>query len=158
MLTKKINKGFTLLELIVVIAIIALLAVIVIGWLGHAKTKANESKVVEQLASMRNQSELFATNHHNYGTITTIHDCDTTDGTLFTNADPSSLYLILHGMPAGYTPICYAQSTGVDLVANEWAVIVHDGGTGKWCVDNTEQVTTVPTGGPASLCATLLTL
>ena len=53
------KKGFTLIELLVVIAIIGILSGIVLTSLNSARTKATDTKVKAQLASMRAQAEMF---------------------------------------------------------------------------------------------------
>lgn len=55
----RLNKGFTLIELLVVIAIIGILSGIVLTSLNTARTKATDTKVKAQLASMRAQAEMF---------------------------------------------------------------------------------------------------
>ena len=55
----KNNKGFTLIELMVVIAIIAVLSGVVLAALSSSNSKGNDSKIQSQLKSMVNQANLF---------------------------------------------------------------------------------------------------
>ncbi len=53
------RKGFTLIELIVVIAIITLLSTIVLGSLNSARNKSADSAIKGQMATLRSQAELY---------------------------------------------------------------------------------------------------
>ncbi len=104
MKTSKSVSGFTLLELLVVIAIIGIIATIIIASLGSASSKANDSKALSQLSSMRTQAELYRTTYGSYGPVST--NCDEA-GTLFGPGSPESLDSLMREMPAGYVVGCY---------------------------------------------------
>ncbi len=55
---KDFQKGFTLIELMVVISIIGLLSSIVLASLQTARTKARNSRIVQEVQQLRNQIEL----------------------------------------------------------------------------------------------------
>lgn len=63
------KKGFTLIELLVVIAIIGILSGIVLTSLNTARTKATDTKVKAQLASMRAQAEMSFDSNGNYDSV-----------------------------------------------------------------------------------------
>lgn len=67
-------KGFTLVEIMIVVAIIALLAAIAIPNLLRAKISANDALAKSTLRSLSTASEMFATsNTGNYpGTMTSL--------------------------------------------------------------------------------------
>lgn len=46
---KQDNKGFTLVELVIVIAVIAILAVVLIGTFANVITRSNQSKAVQEI-------------------------------------------------------------------------------------------------------------
>lgn len=58
------KKGFTLIELIVVIAIIGLLASVVLASLGLSRTRAEISKVLIDYKSVANGLELYRQSHN----------------------------------------------------------------------------------------------
>lgn len=59
------KKGFTLLELLVVVAIIGILASVVLAMLTSAKKKGQDSAIKEQMTSLRSEAELYAIGHGN---------------------------------------------------------------------------------------------
>ena len=64
---KKMNKkGFTLIELIVVIAIIGLLSTLAVVALGSARTKARDAKRLSDLKQLQTALELYFTDVNNY--------------------------------------------------------------------------------------------
>ncbi len=62
---KIFKKGFTLMELLVVVGIIGILATIVIGMLSSAQKKGKDSAIKEQMASLRSEAELYAIGNGN---------------------------------------------------------------------------------------------
>lgn len=141
--TKSSQRGFTLLELLVVIAIIGLLSSIVFGMLGNSRTKSQNSKIRQQLSSVRTAANLYFTRTGNYG-AEVIGSC-TTGGAQGPNhsymfRDTTSGMYNLMGVtanwPASVSRTCYVSSTG-----QRWAVSVSlvgggEGGFTNWCVDS----------------------
>lgn len=62
----KKNKGFTLVELLVVIAIIAILVVLILVALGVARQKARDSQRKTDLRSIQTALELYASDNGTY--------------------------------------------------------------------------------------------
>jgi len=65
---KNFKKGFTLLELLIVVAIIALLTALVLGYLGSARNKGNDAGIKSNLHTVQTQSSIYSNDHQNlYG-------------------------------------------------------------------------------------------
>jgi len=60
------NKGFTLLELLIVISIIAILTVITLDYLGSSKERVADAGVKQNLVNARGQAEVYFTNSESY--------------------------------------------------------------------------------------------
>ena len=60
----KAEKGFTLVEILIVVVILGILAAIVIPQFTSASTEAKESALVSDLQAMRSQIELYKIQHN----------------------------------------------------------------------------------------------
>ena len=70
----KSKKGFTLVEILIVVVILGILAAIVIPQFTDASTQAKESRLVSDLSSVRSQIELYKIQHNDDlpGTVTGV--------------------------------------------------------------------------------------
>lgn len=64
MKTRMKNKGFTLVEILIVVVILGILAAIVIPQFTQASTDAKESSLMSNLQSIRSQIELYKIQHN----------------------------------------------------------------------------------------------
>ena len=78
MVTRKvIKKGFTLVEILIVVVILGILAAIVIPQFTNASEAAKASGLVAQLQTIRSQLELYQVQHNgNYPLLATLQSGD----------------------------------------------------------------------------------
>jgi general secretion pathway protein G len=65
-MTRTNRKGFTLIEILIVVIILGILAAIVIPQFTNASKEAKQSSLVTQVQSMRSQIALFKLQHNDY--------------------------------------------------------------------------------------------
>ncbi|MFC1640491.1 type II secretion system protein [Patescibacteria group bacterium] len=84
----KDQKGFTIVELLVVIAIIAILVVLILVALGVAREKARDAERKSDLRSLQNALELFASESDTNEYPTALSELADSDGELFIGEVP----------------------------------------------------------------------
>ena len=148
------RKGFTLIEILIVVIILGILAAIVIPQFTNASKEAKQSSLVTQVQSLRSQIALFKLQHNDY-----LPGCNPVTNTTFAEAtfwDQMTLFSDLDGATVAakdathvYGP--YMQSIPVNPLNNSSTVaaaaavgvgFVYDynagAGSGKiWGVDST---------------------
>jgi len=106
------NKGFSLIELLIVVAVIGILAAIAIpAYLGQ-QTKARRQAGSENIQALGTAMELYYQEHSNYGT-----DCSDTDAckTQYKSFQPKTNYTFSVDVTAdkqGYTITCASSDFG----------------------------------------------
>lgn len=73
---KTARRGFTLIEIMIVIAIIGVLSSIVLASLGPARMKARDARRIEDLHEINNALALYYSDHHEYPPSPCGYDCN----------------------------------------------------------------------------------
>lgn len=135
-IAKKAKKrGFTLMELLVVVAIIGILAAIVLVSLNSARNKGKNAAIKSQMVSLRSAGELHNEDNGSFATF-----CASTEAT---------------NLSAGVTN-SGGTSFDCDAASDAWAAEVQLVGTGAgfWCVDSTgaSKAEAATKGATATVC------
>ena len=154
------RKGFTLVELMIVVAIIALLVAIAIPNLLRARLNANEAAAVGALASIRTAAESYraAQNPPTYpdalsaaaGTLTTLMQAVPPYVSGFSDPPPGGPCVSAICHKAGYTfsitPDVVAPGPGFMFVAAAEPITANVTGIRAFCADETGVIHTCPVG------------
>lgn len=151
------HRGFSLIELLVVITIIGILSTVVVVSINDARNKSIDSAVKENMNTMRTQAELYHSNRGTYGTAVATQGV--TDGSAY-NASGAN-YLIAD-RPANEAFDEAIDQGGQSYYAigpngQTWAVAVRlrvPVTTSYWCVDwqaTSKIVTSTSLGGGAAV-------
>lgn len=153
---KRFQKGFTILELLVVIAVIGILATIVFAAVNGARAKGADKAIISDLASLRTEAGLFYSNNgETYGSYNsgnapgiTAHCPSTltaTPGSLFDAASSTNAQVINNALKDANKQSINTfdaggryQSARCIATGSTWAVAVAlKTNTGRsWCVDS----------------------
>jgi prepilin-type N-terminal cleavage/methylation domain-containing protein len=154
---KNKKRGFTLLELLVVVGLIAILSAVVIVSINNARSKGGDAGVKTNLHTVSNQAELFFLNNTNSylpsgGSTFSIATCPTYSavGTNMLSRDSIMAQAIDKAVNnGGNGSSCYNSSTA-------WAVAVglKSSTTSSWCVDNTGSSRVVASAPASAINAT----
>ena len=112
MTTQSKQKGFTIIELLIVIVVIGILATITIVALGGANARARDSKRESDISSTHNAIEAYyALGNSQYPTLAELNDGTTVDGVdgeiqdpNAVDADTESFYDTATATRYGYVP------------------------------------------------------
>ncbi len=138
-MNKKIySRGFTIIELMVVIAVIGLLSAVILSVTNRARTSGAEAAVKANLMTVRSQSEVFAaaTSGNIFlptgGSTFSLNTCPVynASGTNMLSIDRTIASAIAEATARGGNGNqCYNS-------ASRWAVAVGISATSSWCIDS----------------------
>lgn len=129
---KNNNKGFSLVELLIVITIIALLSTIILNSVSTSRARAYDSKVRQQLASFRTAAEIYYLNKGGYEeSENTINICTTGIFADFeaVNGAPGR-YIEASSLPSFTQLKCGSEKSSFAIKATLYS------GNQYWCVDS----------------------
>lgn len=110
----KTNRGFTLIELMIVVTIIGILSAIVLSALNNARSKGGDGAIKSTIANARSQAELF---YNTNGTLQYQNLCIA--GNASQDSRVTSAFPMLQGATnAGSTEV----SCGVTSGGGSWAI------------------------------------
>jgi general secretion pathway protein G len=122
---RKNNKGFTLVEILIVVIILGILAAIVIPQFTNASQDARKSSLTSQLQTVRSQVELYKLQHLDQAPPKLVAGGATAwdDMTVQTNADHTTTPI----SPATSCPFGpYLQAAPINPLNNSSSVLVVD--------------------------------
>ena len=127
----KNNKGFTIVELLIVIAIIGVLAAIVLSSVSGARTLSGDASAQSNLTTIQTQAHLYNTTNATYGTSSTC----TTASTMWT--DPTIAAAVSQATTNSAAISCSSSATAYAVVVrlkgnnNTYDLCVDPNGTRK---------------------------
>jgi general secretion pathway protein G len=142
---KLVRKGFTLVEILIVVVILGILAAIVIPQFTNASEAAKASSVLSQLQTLRSQVELYKNQHNDTyptsdGTLTGTWDWDMmtqyTDIDGGTNATSDPVNGFIYGPYMQQAP----KNPFVTSTGNANIAVGAAGGTAGWVLNTTTGV------------------
>ena len=145
----KKNKGFSLVELMIVITIIGVLTTIVLNSLSSSRARAYDTKVKQQLSSFRTAAEVYFSNQNPPGYNPEVAVC--TAGmfadTSVANGSPG-VYLSAANMPNFTQIVCGSTNSAYAVKATLFS------GNQYWCVDSTGAARVIDDsiGGSVTVC------
>ena len=141
---KSMQKGFTLIELMIVVAIIAILAAIAIPQYQTYVAKSQVSRVMSETGAMRTAVETCLLDG-----VTAAADCEqigTMDSNLL-SADPTYTF----GTGTGDSTIeATFGANAANAIATETLTWTRDGDEGSWSCETSVESKYAPSGCPAA--------
>lgn len=141
-LNKKSNKGFTFVELLVVVAIVGVLLAVVLSSTQKSRHKADDVAIQQSLETIRESSVIYRDNNNNYGSVGSLHQCvssgDLFDYPTIKEAINNAASHSTNGKLVNEVATCMTSNSNGGSLANSWAVsvILKSDPLKSWCVDS----------------------
>lgn len=143
------SRGFTLVELLIVITIIGVLSTIFLNNLSTSRARAYDSKTKQQLSSFRTGAEIYFTNQepNSYGPASVVCDQGIFNDVNAVDGSPG-LYIAPGNLPLDTQVVCDSSGAAYAVKASLYSDNEY------WCVDNkgTARLIPGPIGGPTTFC------
>ncbi len=124
------NKGFTLIEMLVVIAMIGLLSAVVLVALGPSRNKAKDTRIISDIQQIRSVAETRYNPTTNTYAITAVTACNADSGSTDINT-------ALKDIDTNNGSACTINLTAN---SNGYAVSAKTASGNNYCVDSTGKV------------------
>ena len=144
----KLKKGFTLIELIVVIGIIGLLSAIILVFLTGAKQKGNDTAKINSMSEVRKALQMYASDYNGFpGSTTTLAEKGyiqtINPGILYVGTDAKGLVCNTDSCTSYHLAIVLDDPTNIVLKADSNGISGGINGNTKNCL---------PDGGLPNSC------
>jgi len=124
-LSRRASKGFTLVEILIVVIILGILAAIVIPQFTNASTSAKKSNMASQDQTIKSQISLYSLQHNDNYPGNAVAANGATASTLFTQLTTVTDVTGAATTGQGYGP--YLQATPVNPLTNSSTVVLNTG-------------------------------
>lgn len=143
------NKGFSLVELLIVITIIGILSSIILQSLSNSRARAYDSKIKQQLSSFRTAAEIYFSSQNGYGPNVPGPDCGSGmfNDVIASNGSPG-IFIAPGNLPSFVQLACSSSASAYAVKASLYS------GDQYWCVDSkgfSGMINGVITG-PTTIC------
>lgn len=150
-------RGFSLIELLVVITIIGILSTVIVVSINDARNRSVDSSVKENLHTVRNQAELYHSNRGTYGTAAAT--ASVTNGPTYNATGANFIIADRQANEAFDEAIDQGGQSyyAIGVSGQSWAVAVRMRApvtTSYWCIDSQgtgKTITSTSLGGGAAV-------
>ena len=141
MRTKRANRGFTLVEILIVVVILGILAAIVIPQFTQASTEARVSSLQSNLQSIRSQIELYKIQHNDDPPAQATFATQMTTVTNIVGSTTPAVGEATFGPYLQKIPVNPFTGVNPPVIGNaaagavDWVYIIVDAATGQYTFD-----------------------